>query len=320
MDESCKSCSFYKNLNDILNCTQDVLYKFNIKTKSYEFISPAVESSIGMTLEQVKTMGINSITDNLHPDDLKEFNRIYHQLLDNGVDEDCISIQYRVKNIKSEKYIWRSDHINIIRDKDGKIEYILGTSRDITQTKQLEEHLHQLKDNYKNLYDNAEIALFRSTIEDGQLLECNQKLVEILGYDSKQDCIDNFIVSKRYVNPALREKMKKILLEKGSFKDFEAEVYKKDGTICSFRYSAKLYREKGYLEGAAYEITNFNKLTPTENKILEMILNGKSNRQIARQLDRSIRTIEDHRAHIMEKMSVKNLVQLTKKAIEAGIY
>jgi len=42
-------------------------------------------------------------------------------------------------------------------------------------------------------------------------------------------------------------------------------------------------------------------LTKTEAKILGMILDGKGNKEIAHAMSRSIRTIEDHRSHIMHK-------------------
>lgn len=58
-------------------------------------------------------------------------------------------------------------------------------------------------------------------------------------------------------------------------------------------------------------------LTRTENTILEMIIEGNSNRTIAQNLHRSVRTVEDHRNHIMHKLGVHNVVELLKAA--AGI-
>jgi two-component system, LuxR family, response regulator FixJ len=55
-------------------------------------------------------------------------------------------------------------------------------------------------------------------------------------------------------------------------------------------------------------------LTPREFKILKYVINGKSNRDIAVSLNRSIRTIEVHRAHIMKKFGVESLIELMKKA------
>jgi two-component system response regulator FixJ len=54
-------------------------------------------------------------------------------------------------------------------------------------------------------------------------------------------------------------------------------------------------------------------LTKTEIKVLNLIMKGKSTREIAQLRHRSIRTIEDERRRIMRKLDVDNLVDLVKK-------
>ena len=56
-------------------------------------------------------------------------------------------------------------------------------------------------------------------------------------------------------------------------------------------------------------------LTAAEMRVLHFILEGKSNKETARLLHRSIGTIEVHRKHIMRKLGVDNIVDLTKRAI-----
>lgn len=58
------------------------------------------------------------------------------------------------------------------------------------------------------------------------------------------------------------------------------------------------------------------KLTRTEEKVLKFIVSGKSNKEIADILFRSVRTVEDHRNHIMRKFNVKNAVELVKIAMD----
>jgi FixJ family two-component response regulator len=60
-------------------------------------------------------------------------------------------------------------------------------------------------------------------------------------------------------------------------------------------------------------------LTKTEIKILKEIGTGKSNKQIAVDIDRSVRTVENHRFRVMQKLGVKNAVELTKTAINMGL-
>lgn len=60
-------------------------------------------------------------------------------------------------------------------------------------------------------------------------------------------------------------------------------------------------------------------LTKTEAVILNLILQGRSNKGIAHILHRSVRTIEDHRNHIMRKLDVDNVVDLVKRATALGM-
>jgi len=60
-------------------------------------------------------------------------------------------------------------------------------------------------------------------------------------------------------------------------------------------------------------------LTKTEIKVLRFILDGNSNKETARLLHRSVRTVEDHRSHIMHKLGVDNLVDLVKQSAAMGL-
>lgn len=60
-------------------------------------------------------------------------------------------------------------------------------------------------------------------------------------------------------------------------------------------------------------------LTESEKRILNMVIDGKSNKEIAFLLHRSVRTIEVHRARLMQKLSVDNLVDLVKRAAAMGL-
>ncbi len=59
-------------------------------------------------------------------------------------------------------------------------------------------------------------------------------------------------------------------------------------------------------------------LTKTETIVLRLLMQGMSNRRIAYVLQRSERTIEVHRSHIMQKLGVDNIVELVKRATAMG--
>lgn len=60
-------------------------------------------------------------------------------------------------------------------------------------------------------------------------------------------------------------------------------------------------------------------LTPRERQVLDLVTQGKPNKVIAFELGASPRTVEIHRAHVMEKMGAASLAQLVRMTLVAGI-
>ena len=60
-------------------------------------------------------------------------------------------------------------------------------------------------------------------------------------------------------------------------------------------------------------------LTNRESEILQLIAEGNSTKRIAKVLFISPKTVESHRANIMEKLDIHNLPELTKYAIKVGL-
>ena len=61
------------------------------------------------------------------------------------------------------------------------------------------------------------------------------------------------------------------------------------------------------------------KLTPREREVFELVIRGKTNKQVAGVLGATERTIKAHRRRVMEKMQVQSLAELVSLAERAGI-
>jgi len=59
-------------------------------------------------------------------------------------------------------------------------------------------------------------------------------------------------------------------------------------------------------------------LTQREREVLDLVVAGKHNREIAEALDISIKTVEAHRARLMEKLEVGSLAELVQAVVAAG--
>ena len=59
----------------------------------------------------------------------------------------------------------------------------------------------------------------------------------------------------------------------------------------------------------------FDQLTQREREVLDLIIAGKLNKQIADVLGISIKTVEVHRARVMEKMRASSLAELVQNVL-----
>lgn len=78
---------------------------------------------------------------------------------------------------------------------------------------------------------------------------------------------------------------------------------------------------EGYLEGRKRlkPHTSWETLTHREREILKLIAEGYRNKEIADELCISVKTVEKHRANLMEKLNLHNVQALTTIAIEKGL-
>jgi DNA-binding NarL/FixJ family response regulator len=60
-------------------------------------------------------------------------------------------------------------------------------------------------------------------------------------------------------------------------------------------------------------------LTPRQREILQLVAEGRSTKEIASLLELSIKTVETHRAQIMERLDIHDLAGLVRYAVRAGL-
>jgi DNA-binding NarL/FixJ family response regulator len=89
-----------------------------------------------------------------------------------------------------------------------------------------------------------------------------------------------------------------------------------------FTASIAKHLKNGYqksVDGVGLRKKSDIELTSREAELLQMIAEGHVNKQIASELGISIKTVEKHRQHLMEKLNIHDIAGLTRFAIAAGI-
>lgn len=75
---------------------------------------------------------------------------------------------------------------------------------------------------------------------------------------------------------------------------------------------------KALAESSVSLVSN-NPITEAERRVLELMAEGKTNKEIAGELDRSVRTVENHRQRLMRKLGAATAADLIKIALKAGL-
>lgn len=112
----------------------------------------------------------------------------------------------------------------------GQFDQVQIVSQDITERRQAEEALQESEKNYRNLFDNAPVGIFR-TDSSGKAILANHAMAHILGFRSPEEVIANFndLGGQLYIRPERRKQFLKLLKENGYIENFEYQAQKSDG-------------------------------------------------------------------------------------------
>jgi PAS domain S-box-containing protein len=164
----------------VLDNTLDALYRFNLKTNQYEYLSPAFEDVVGFSPKEFISMTPDETMSIIHPDDLSVVKESLAQLEKDG----HVKSEYRVHDSRG-KYRWLSNHISLIRDDEGQSLYRDGTIRNITQQKQAEEALIESNKRFKSLSENIDSVLMRYD-KDLRVVYLSPKSEEVTGISTEE--------------------------------------------------------------------------------------------------------------------------------------
>ena len=150
--------------------------------------------------------------------------------------------------------LWVRTTGEAVRDNLGEIVRVQGSFQDITKRKQAEEALRESEGKYKAIFNDAQVALFRTGISDGKLVEINERYANMAGYSNIEDCMAEFNAADAWADPNARNELLKILKEKGSVNDYETEIIRRDGSPLWIIFSATIFPEQGFVEGSIVDI------------------------------------------------------------------
>ncbi len=101
--------------------------------------------------------------------------------------------------------------------------------------------------------------------------------------------------------------------------DFLEKPFEADALLGALAAALRRSASNDMAEDSEMSRQRLLKLTSREREVFQELVAGKSNKEIAAQLGISPRTVEFHRAHIMEKMAAKGLPELVRIWLSADL-
>jgi FixJ family two-component response regulator len=103
--------------------------------------------------------------------------------------------------------------------------------------------------------------------------------------------------------------------------DFLEKPFDNDALLARVEDGLRADRERRTREAASAEIDErLDRLTPREREVMEGILAGKLNKVIGYELDMSTRTVEVHRARILDKLGARNAPEMVRLVLAGRRY
>jgi PAS domain S-box-containing protein len=215
-------------LREVLENSLDASYKRNLKTNDYDYFSPVFTHLSGYTLDEMKTLPLETALGLMHPEDKPEVDRLLGLSL-SGPAGIPYQVEYRFKH-KDGQYRWFHDQYVILQDEKNQPLALIGSVSDITERRRAEEDLKKAEEKFRLAFMTSSDAYFWSTLEDGRILEVNPAFQDIFGYTREETIGRTSLQLGLYTDPDDRARIVAEIQAKGYLKNMELKGRKKGWT------------------------------------------------------------------------------------------
>ena len=309
--------------------SSDVLWILDVESMTFEYVSQAFEQVWGKSLD-VTPRNVSHWREGVHADDRERA----MDWLERGCRGETAVLKYRIVRSDGTVRLIR-DTAFPIRDELGGVRRVGGVAQDVTSHSGSAVYLVDPDETSRgNLtlllqgvgYTVKAFTSATSFLEVAPVLAAGCVLVDIRSAESKGLLIPKEVKARRNGLPVVvigdaqgDVRFGSAVIKAGAV-DFLPIPYSGGqlldivaSTLAGIRTEADSVRAT--LAARAHVID----MTPREREVLDGLLAGKTNKKIARDIDISPRTVEVHRAHVMQRLGAKTLPELVLMATAAGL-
>lgn len=306
----------------------DVIFRYNLATRTFDYISPAVERMTGYRpgeFARDPALALRIV----HPDDRHAVERML-----NSGDEVAGTCRWLRRD---GRMIWVEYRNAPVRDQSGTTVAVEGIVRDVTEQVQLEKALREAEAHHRTLLEAFPDIIFRVSAEgiylEAMAPEGLRMLLPAHAYPGKSlfDVLPVHVAEQtlRAIRHALAtgepQRVEFTLEVAGEVRDEEARVLPlTDGTAIVV---VRLYSSGERTTTPAHPQfikpprgrPNPYNLTEREMAVLQRIAEGAADKQIAESLGISSYTVNKHVASILAKMHVSSRTAAGVRALREGL-
>jgi PAS domain S-box-containing protein len=267
----------------------------------------------------------------VHPDDRERvLGKVAVVLRPGG--GDAWSDQYRFLRADGS-YACVEDRAFVARDEaTDRAVRMVGSMKDVTGQKRAEEALRESERRHGFAFEEAPVGMARLSLDGGRYLAVNSALCGMLGYSQKELLAE--MTWQDVTHPddlkADVEQSRRMLAGEISSYSLEKRYLRSDRRAVWARLSVwlrrKLSGEPECFESMVEDITERKlrqlvpePLTDRELEVLHLASEGRTSREIARELRYSASMIDCHVGHANRKLGVKSRKEAVRTAVEIGL-
>jgi PAS domain S-box-containing protein len=306
----------------------DILWILDADTMQFEYVSPAYEQVWGRSRSALQTR--SQWIETIHVEDRERALRATEAVLRG----ETVVKEYRVVRPDGSM---RSIHATVfpIFDERGRVQRVAGIARDITQHDGSMVYLVDSNEGSRRElslvlqdagYRVNDFPSAEAFLEVAPVVVPGCVVLRIHGSNAGELVLPTGLKGRRSVLPvvAVGEARGDVAFGVRAMKagavDFLDVPHDPDQLLEAVAAAQAGIRDTAERDAAAdFMRAQISGLSPREREVLSGLLAGGTNKTIARQMGISPRTVEAHRARIMERLEAENLPELIRIAMAAGL-
>ncbi len=221
-----------------------------------------------------------------------------------------------------EGRVWRKDgsiaHLLgaavLLKDEETGEPYIQGIAVDITERRRAEDALRDSEERYRKLFESNLAGVYLTRL-DGTILDFNDAMMKMLGYDSREEVFQHRSTDF-YADPEFRKELLYLLQRDGIVPGKEALLQRKDGApLYALGAAVLLTNERTgeqYIQGVAVDITDRRR---AEQALQE--LNNHLEEEVAARTEELSDTVDRLQNEVARRVMAEHQVRKHSQMLEA---